>query len=329
VRRSDADRGGALLACAVLAIPAIFAFACNTSGLSRQPRATFSKLACLDRNGDHRLNQADAADVASVPDFDGDRTHDAADAAFFAGVDVELDPAAQADVCKKGAEAGPEYEVAHGYFEPSKVSCDAGARPVLLVGVGGGVTDLTDKGDAAGVRSIIDGIQRAYDKRGTDTIAVIAGAAMQGAKQANVAMGQWMANAVRVYLDRYPCLRTVLVGYSHGGVTVDVMAARLEDQYAARFIDVVELDRVEFAYTGDTQSKPRQAHVFSIFETRSGVLSGSAYTGAANAELWDATGELAPERGDKGGALQPVIHTTIDNSPSVKQRIIDDVLRRS
>ena len=308
----------------------MLAVACgNTSGLSQQPRATFSKLACLDKNGDHRLNQADAADLSSVPDFDGDHKHDANDAAFFAGIDLPLDAATQADVCKKGSVIGPEYEVAHGYFEPADVSCDGGARPVLLVGVGGGVKDLTDKGDAAGVRSIIDGLQRSYDARGIDTIAVIAGPAISSAAQPNSAMEQWMTNAVKVYFDRYPCIRAVLLGYSHGGVTVDVMAAHLEGAYAGGFIDVVELDRVEFGYVGDTQSKPAQAHVFSIFEKNSGILSGTPYTGASNAEVWDAGGEQAPERGDQGGALKPVIHTTIDNSASVKQRIIDDVMRRS
>ncbi len=315
----------ALASMAVLMLVA----ACNTSGLSQQPRATFSKLACLDENGDHRLNQADAIDVSAVPDFNGDHKHDANDAAFFSDIDLQLDPPTQADVCKKGSEVGPEYEVAHGYFEPADVSCDGGAQPVLLVGVGGGVKDLTDKGDAAGVRSIIDGIQRSYDARGIDTIAVIAGPAIAGAAQPNPAMEQWMTNAVQIYFDRYPCIRAVLVGHSHGGVTVDVIAARLEDRYAARFIDVVELDRVEFAYSGDTQSKPKLAHVLSIFETNSGMLNGVPYTGAPNAELWDASGESGPERGDKGGALKQVVHTTIDNSASVKGRIIDDVMRRS
>lgn len=303
--------------------------ACNTSGLSQQPRATFSKLACLDKNGDHRLNQADAADLSSVPDFNGDRTHDANDAAFFIGIDLPLDAAAQADVCRKGSTAGPEYEVAHGYFEPADVSCEGGARPVLLVGVGGGIKDLTDKGQAAGVRSIIDGLQKSYDARGVDTIAVIAGPAMVGAAQPNTAMEQWMTNAVRVYFDRYPCIRAVLVGHSHGGVTVDVIAAHLEDRYAGRFIAVVELDRSEYVYLGDMQSKPRLAHVLSIFETNSAILSGVPYTGAPNAVLWDASGESGPEQGDKGGALKRVTHTTIDNSASVKQRIIDDVMRRS
>ncbi len=313
----------------LLCVGVLAAVACNSSGLSNQPRATFSQLACLDKNGDHRLNAADAANLASVPDFNGDRTHDSNDAAFFNGIDLAMDPVAQADVCKKGSAIGPEYEVAHGYFEPANVSCANNARPVLLVGVGGGVKDLKDKSNAAGIRSIIDGLQTSYDARGVDTIAVIAGPAMSGAMQPNAAMEAWMTNAVRVYFDRYPCIRAVLVGHSHGGVTVDVIAARLEDRYAGRFIDVVELDRSEFVYSGDTVSKPRQAHVFSIFETTSGVLKGVPYLGAPNAELWDASNELGPANGDKGGPLKPVTHTTIDNSLAVKQRIIDDVMRRS
>jgi hypothetical protein len=317
-------------AAAVLVSIAVFMLvACNTSGLSQQPRATFSKLACLDKNGDHRLNAADAAGLSSVPDFNGDRKHDTNDAAFFNGIDIPLDPAAEADVCSKSSAIGPEYEVAHGYFEPANVSCDGGAHPVLLVGVGGGIKDLTDKGQAAGVRSIIDGLQKSYDARGVGTIAVIAGPAMVGAAQPSTAMEQWMTNAVRVYFDRYPCIRAVLVGHSHGGVTVDVIAAHLEDRYAARFIDVVELDRNEYVYQGDTKSKPTQVHVFSIFETTSDILQGVPYLGAPNAELWDASNELGPENGDKGGALKPVTHTTIDNSQTVKLRIIDDVMRRS
>jgi hypothetical protein len=303
--------------------------ACNSSGLSSQPRATFSQLACLDKNGDHRLNAADAADPSSVPDFNGDRLHDKNDATFFTGIDIALDAASQADVCGSASKLGPEYEVAHGYFDPSNVSCAGNAHPVLLVGIGGGVKDLKDKGQAAGVRSIIDGLQTSYKSRNVETIAVIAGPAMFGALQANTAMEQWMTNAVRVYLDRYPCIRAVLVGHSHGAVTSDVIAAGLEDKYPGRFIEDVELDRSEFAYGGDTQSKPKLVHVLSIFETTSDVLSGVPYTDAPNAELWDASGEMAPENGDQGGAMKPVTHTTIDNAPSVKQRIIDDVKSRS
>ncbi len=313
-----------------LGVVAVLSFVgCNSSGLSSQPRATFSQLACLDKNGDLQLNESDAADLASIPDFNGDRSRDKDDAEFFSGIDLALDAAALSDVCGGDSELGPEYEVAHGYFEPSNVSCEGNAHPVLLVGIGGGVKDLTDKGDAAGVRSIIDGLQQSYKSRDVETIAVIAGPAMLGALQANTSMEQWMTNAVRVYLDRYPCIRAVLVGHSHGAVTGDVIAATLEDQYSGRFIVDVSLDRSEFAYSGDTQSKPKQVHVLSIFEANSDVLSGVPYTGAANAEVWDASGEMGPENGDEGGAMKPVTHTTIDNSPAVEQRIIDEVMTRS
>src|SRR4029079_15581113 len=119
-----------------------------------------------------------------------------------------------------------------------------------------GVKDLKNKADAAGVRSIIDGLQQAYKSRKIDTIAVIARPAMLGAAQANTAMEQWLTNAVLVYFVRYPCIRAVLVGHSHGGVSSDVISARLEDRYSGRFIEDVELDRSEFAYGGDVQSKP-------------------------------------------------------------------------
>ncbi len=317
------------LGMALLVVAAWGFLACNTSGLSSQPRATFSQLACLDENGDHQLNESDAEKLSSVPDFNGDRSRDEDDAAFFRGVDLALDASALPDVCGGDSELGPEYEVAHGYFEPSDVSCEEDAHPVLLVGIGGGVKDLTDKADAAGVRSIIDGLQTSYKSRDVETIAVIAGPAMLGALEANTSMEQWMTNAVRVYFDRYPCIRAVLVGHSHGAVTGDVIAATLEDEYPGRFIVDVSLDRSEFAYGGDTQSKPNQTPVLSIIETNSDVLSGVPHTGAANAEVWDASGEMGPEKGDKGGAMKPVTHTTIDNSPAVKQRIIDDVMTRS
>jgi hypothetical protein len=137
-----------------------------------------------------------------------------------------------------------------------------------------------------------------------------------------------MTHAVQVYLDRYPCLQVLLLGHSHGAVTADVVASRLEGRYAARIIEVVDVDRVDALYTGDTQSRPKQVRVFNIYEHNGGVLQGAPYD-AANADNWDASGEQAPKDGDKGGPLQPVIHTTIDNSKSVKQRIIDDAMARS
>jgi hypothetical protein len=316
----------ALLATSLALVAAVAA--CNVSGLSKAPRATFSQLACLDANGDHRLNGDDTADLSKVPDFNADHDHDAQDASFLQAIDIALDPAKQQEACSQGSNRAPEYLVAHGYFAPSDVSCDGGKRAVLLAGVGGGVVNLKEREDAAGVRSMIDGLQQAYDKRGVQTIGVIAGPAIVGAQNVHGAMEEWMTHAVQVYLDRYPCLQVLLLGHSHGAVTADVVASRLEGRYAARIIEVVDVDRVDALYTGDTQSRPKQVRVFNIYEHNGGVLQGAPYD-AANADNWDASGEQAPKDGDKGGPLQPVIHTTIDNSKSVKQRIIDDAMARS
>jgi hypothetical protein len=141
-------------------------------------------------------------------------------------------------------------------------------------------------------------------------------------------MEQFLTHAVQVYLDRYPCLRAVVVGHSHGAVTGDVVSSHLEGEYGDRFIVVVDLDRVDELYTGDTQSRPTQVPVFNVFETNDPALSGAPYD-AANAENWDASGEQGPEHGDEGGALKPVNHTTIDNSKSVRDRIVDEVMERS
>ncbi len=323
---ADSAMTRVLLAVA-LAILVAVALACNVSGLSQAPRATFSQLACLDVNGDHRLDGGDAIDPAKVPDFNADGSRDALDAAFVRGVDIPLDPVRQQEACAKGSNRAPEYLVAHGYFKPADVSCNDGERAVLLVGVGGGVVNLKEREDAAGVRSMIDGLQQAYDRRGIQTIGVIAGPAIAGAENIHGGMEVWMTHAVQVYLDRYPCLRVLLLGHSHGAVTADVVAARLEGAYAARIVEVVDVDRVDALYIGDTQARPRAVHVFNVYEHNGGVLQGAPYP-APNAENWDASSEQAPRDGDKGGPLQPVTHTTVDNSASVKRRIIDQAMAR-
>jgi hypothetical protein len=70
------------------------------------------------------------------------------------------------------------------------------------------------------------------------------------------------------------------------------------------------------------------APVFNIFETNDPTLSGKPY-GSPNVENWDASSEQAPAGGDDGGELKPVNHTTIDNSESVRDRVVAEVMERS
>jgi len=302
--------------------------ACNTSGLSNQPRATFSQLACLDIMGDDRINADDAADTSKLPDFNANRSRDADDAAFLHGIDIVLLPQRERAACEGKTKPVPEYLVAHGYIAPSNVSCDGGARPVLLVGVGGGAVNLREPDDAVGIRKAIDEVQQAYDDKDIETIGVIAGPAIVGGERAQGAMEEWTTNAVRVYFERYPCLRAVLVGHSHGAVTVDVIASRLEGAYEGRIIAAVKIDRVDVLYDGDTQSRPSRVYVLNIYEANDGLLSG-APEDSANIENWDASAETAPEHGQDGGGEKPVNHTTIDNSKAIRERIVDEVMERS
>ena len=315
------------IAGAALAAALVMLTACNTSGLSKTPRATFSQLACLDVNGDNRINGADAADPSKVPDFNADDKHDERDAAFLQDVDIALDPARQ-PCDSSSSKRAPEYLVAHGYFKPSDVSCNDGDKPVLLVGIGGGVVNLREKDDAAGIRSIVDGLQKKYDDNDIATIGVIAGPAVVGATNVHTAMETWLTHAVQVYLDRFPCLRTVLVGHSHGGVTADVVGAHLEGEYGERIIAVVDVDRVDELYTGDLSSRPTRAPVLNIFETTDGRLHGDAYE-SPNAENVNANDITGPEHGEQGGAQKPVNHTTIDNSAGIRKLIADGVMKRS
>lgn len=305
----------------VLVAVAALVGACNTSGLSQQPRATFAQLACYDENGDGRINAADAADPDGLPDFNADFGSDERDAEFFEGVDIALDPERAEAVCDDGDAA--EYLVAHGYLTPADVSCEAGDRDVLLVGVGGGQANLRERDDVSGIRSIVDGLQRAFDELGVETIAVIAGPAIEGAASPHGAMEDWISNAVRVYLERYSCIEAVLVGHSHGAITVDVAAARLEPQYASRLVGVVSVDRVELAYGGDVASRPAVAPVFEVYQTNDPLQATPRR--APNVETWDASAEMA-EADD--GAEKPVNHTTIDNSPGVRDRIVGWTLAR-
>jgi hypothetical protein len=310
-------------AVALLVVLAILAAACNTSGLSSKPRGTFSKLACLDVNGDGRINDADAADPADLPDFDANGERNEDDAAFVRGVDILLNPIAK-QTCERN-EGGPEYLVTHDYFASANVRCRAGDKAMLVVGVGGGVDDLKNKDQAAGLRDIVDEVVKAYEDRDYQTIAVIAGPAITDAVNATSGMEAWLTNATQVYLDRFPCANAVLIGFSWGGVSVDVVSARLEQQYAGRFAAVVRLDRIEQAYTGDLTSFPTTVPVLNVYQTNEAGLSGRAYD-APNVTNWDASGELA-RGGD--GKMAPVQHTTIDNAKGVRDGIVARVMELS
>jgi hypothetical protein len=298
--------------------------ACNNSGISAKPRAKFTQLACLDVNGDGRVNASDAGDPEELPDFNADGNHDEEDASFVSGVDITLIPAAK-DACAGDSDRQPEYLVAHDFLSSADVDCEPGEDAVLVLGVAGGVGNLKDRDQAAGVRTIVDALVKRFEDDDWQATAVVAGAGFTDAQNGHTAMEDWVTNAVRVYLDRFACLRVVLVGFSHGGVTVEVVAARLEPEYADRFIAVVDVDRIQGNYAGDIASHPQTIPVFNLFQTNEVGLGGAAHD-APNFTNFDASA-ITVENDD--GEQEPVKHTTMDNSPDVRGWIVDNVTEQA
>lgn len=307
----------------IISLAVIAAVLMATRCLGGGHTQVYAQLACADVNNDGRLNDADAANPGQLPDFNGDGRHDEADAAFVRGIDISLDPAGKQVACAhKNKDVGPDWSV----FEPGTqhLSCDGDKKAVLIVGIGGGVSNLQGN-DAAGVKRVVEDAQSAFDKKGVQTVTVLSGQAVNSAASVNSAMELWMAHATQVLLDAYPCLRVAMIGHSHGAIVADVASAKLEANYAGRFVEVVDLDRVEPLYSGDTHTWPTSIPVLNVYETSDPKLHGDARD-ASNVNNWDATGEKGPKNGDKGGPLTPVDHTTIDNSDSVRKRIVDDVV---
>jgi hypothetical protein len=115
------------------------------------------------------------------------------------------------------------------------------------------------------------------------------------------------------------------VGFSHGGVTVQVVASHIEQEYADRIIATVALDRIEDYYQGDLAARPATSPLINIYQHNEGEFGGKEYV-APNVLNWDASGEQGPRDGHKGGPLEPVRHTTIDNSKTVREWIANVVL---
>ena len=283
--------------------------------LDRGTGLVYAQIACSDVNGDASLNAADALNPSRLPDFNGDGRHDTADAAFLRGVDIPLDGAGEKIACAhKNPNVGPEWAV----VSPGTRDLTCARPAVLILGVGGGVTNLKQN-DAAGVRQTIEDLATAFHHRNVQTLTVLSGQAVNSASSPDPAMETWDSHATQVFLDAYPCLRLAIVGHSHGAITGDIVAWKLEGAYGDRIIEVVNIDRVEALYGGDTVDWPARVHVLNIYETND-KLHGGAHD-AANVTNWDASGQRGPNN-------SPVIHTTIDNSSSVRAVIIADILKR-
>jgi len=255
-------------------------------------------LACLDDNRDGRLNSGDAG----VP---GD-------------VDAELTAAACVETERRA-----DY-----YVEPTQTAedCAANARQLLIVAVASAGSDLWQarEGESLGLLRIVNEVDRRAVAQGYDTRVTIAMSAIFGAVLPQTNMERWMAGDVRGRLEVAPCLRVVLLGHSHGGVTVTSAAAMLEGEFAER-IYVVAVDRSAALYDRAVEDFPRSAAVLNVYQLNEG-WHGEPIDAAnvMNVERSQDRAPIAPS--DGGGPPAVVTHKTLDDSPDVQRLVPDAVM---
>ena len=282
-------------------------------------RSTLVQIACLDVNGDGRVDAGDAG-LEALEDVTGDGVVDDADLAVVRGIEVSLPEGRPSG--SGGDHPEPDWQVT----APAALDCAAGQAGVVVLGVGGGASvSLRDPAFAAGIRWMVVNIGEALAGQGIPSQLASVSPGLNGTERLALDAEAWAAGYLASELARTPCLRVVLLGHSFGGALVKSVAERLEEAgLGERILLTVLVDPITGLYQGEVDAMPQSSPVFNIYQTND-VLRWHAVD-RANVENWDASGELAPEEGDRGGPLVPVLHTTIENSQAVLDRINDRIV---
>ncbi len=282
------------------------------------------QLACLDTNGDGTIDGGDT-DPNALSDITGDGMVNEGDLALVRELQFTL-PNGKPQGCVNGRGPGPDWQVS----KPPDLNCAAGERGVLLLGVGGGAVDLAMPHNAAGARWMVEELS---GKLGVPAQVASVAPGLVGTSQPQPDAEHWAFLFLSQRLREQPCLKTVILGHSHGGVLATATAARLEEAGLGRQILLtVLIDRVTYLYGGDTTSLPQSSPVFNVYLPVPGQEIAGAVIDQPNVENFDASGLQAPEQGDQGGELKPANHTTIDNSPDVLREVeqrVETALRGS
>jgi hypothetical protein len=271
--------------------------------------------------GGLRAGNAGEAMLLSCLDANSDGRLDGGDGARFAGLDIGLipgeacvDPAHHADFY-----AGPPVDAA-------SFTCDAPKAPLLVMAVASGGSDLLDapSGESLGLIDIVNAIEKRAAAEGIGTQTVLTLSAILGADPAQTSMEHWLEHYLDGRLSSTPCLRVVIVGHSHGGVTVTSVTAALDDQYASRMLGVL-VDRSAALYDRIARELPSRTVLLNIYQLNEGWHG--VPLNRANAVDVDESSARAPiAPSDGGGGLALVSHKTLDDSAEVQQRIEDGVM---
>jgi hypothetical protein len=270
-------------------------------GLSASRHGVAILVSCLDRNHDGRIDGADGGDYDQI---------DIPVVSEYACID----PAHHSDFYV-GDPAGP-----------AAYACDGGPAPLLIVAIGSAGTDLFDsrQGESLGVLDIVNQLQARASAAGIASVPMLSASAIFGAEQPQTRNEQWLANEIERRLDAMPCLRAVLIGHSHGGVTVTSVTSDLDAGYAGRIFGVL-IDRTNVLYDREATEVPVRIPLLNVFQTNEG-WHGIAY-GQENITNVDESAERAPVApSDGGGGLALVSHKTLDDAVAVQGRIVTAVM---
>jgi pimeloyl-ACP methyl ester carboxylesterase len=258
--------------------------------------------------------------TVSCLDANGDGVLDARDGAELAGLSI---PLARDKACA-GGEGHREYYA--GPPAGGAPACDGGGpAPLVIVAVGGGGTELMapQLGESLGLLDITNAVQARAAERGIVSAPILSTGAIDAADLPQTRMGEFLAAELRRRLEELPCLRAVLLGHSHGGVTVTSIAAALDSAYGGRIYAVV-LDRSNALYDRPSDTWPLRAPVLNVFQTNEGWHGEPVdLPNVTNLDGSAAVGPRDPSEGDFSPAT--VSHLTLDDAPEVQRRIADAV----
>ena len=280
-------------------------------------RSTLVRIACLDANGDGRI---DGGDARGVHDITGDGAIDGADRAVIEELNISL-PNGRPAACEDEQPA-PDWQVSW----PADVDCAGGRGGLFVLAVGGGAVELDQLDKAAGVRWMMSEIGVMLYERGIPHQLASVAPGLGGTEHPNADAEAWAAAYMKAQLRLAPCLRIVLLGHSHGGASVTALAAALEEAgLGDKVLVTIPIDRVAALYGGNREAMPQDVPVFNVYQQSEGPFTGRAIN-QPNVENWDASEEQGPANGQEGGRLTDLNHLNIDNSEAILERIRDRVL---
>jgi hypothetical protein len=252
-------------------------------------------------------------------DRDRNGALDGSDDLLFFGIELELSPE---DACVNPIAHADYYDA----VSPPGFGCASAQRPVYLVVIGGGGSDLLDasQGDSIGLISVTRALRAQADAANVNIALTLSSGAVIGAEMAQTSLEELLALHLTGRLTALPCALAVLIGHSHGGVTVTTLTSALENRFGERMLGVI-VDRSNVLYDRPAENMPVTTPIINVFQMNEGWHGVPIEQ--ANVTNVDASSEIAPiAPADGGGGPARVTHRSLDDSGAVQARIVAEII---